>query len=399
MKGRFWTADWFAGLIVTLVLLFAAGGGLLDGLERGAYDIGVRSSTRTPSDQVAVIAIDDESIANLGRWPWSRDIFARMVDILREGGAKVVGNTIFFLEPQIDPGLEHIQAIGQFLGSSSLYREVPGEIELLGEMLEDIPADAGGESIRQLREFFSQSNLAQRSSSELADIARRLTAAAEQLNTDRILATSIADAGNVVLAMPFVLGQQLGNPDEGLPEYFTVYALPSVLDRVDAMVNGLLPLPAITALPPIASLAQPAQAIGHLNASVDVDGGIRSEPLVLRYYDSYFPSLSLQLAAKSLNLGPEDIQVNLGEGVRLGGLNITTDPALRMQTFFYGDQDGRPAFAVDSFFDVFTGKVPPEKYRNKIVLLGATATGVGSPQVTPVSPAMPPVVTLAHSVS
>jgi len=71
-----------------------------------------------------------------------------------------------------------------------------------------------------------------------------------------------------------------------------------------------------------------------------------------------------------------------------------------MNTFFYGDRaDGRPAFAVDSFFDVISGKIPVDKYRNKIVLIGATAVGVGSPQVTPVSPAMAPVLTLAHSVS
>ena len=34
----------------------------------------------------------------------------------------------------------------------------------------------------------------------------------------------------------------------------------------------------------------------------DVDGAVRTEPLVLRYYDKCFPSLSLMIAAKSLNL-------------------------------------------------------------------------------------------------
>jgi serine/threonine-protein kinase len=54
---------------------------------------------------------------------------------------------------------------------------------------------------------------------------------------------------------------------------------------------------------------------------------------------------------------------------------------------------------VDSFYDVITGKIPAEKYRDKIVLIGATAAGVGTTSVTPVSPAMAPVLTLAHSVS
>ena len=49
-----------------------------------------------------------------------------------------------------------------------------------------------------------------------------------------------------------------------------------------------------------------------------------------------------------------------------------------------------PAFQVDSYFDVITGKIPVEKYKDKIVLIGSTATGVGTPQVTPINTAMEP---------
>ncbi len=152
-------------------------------------------------------------------------------------------------------------------------------------------------------------------------------------------------------------------------------------------------------LAPIPVLGSKALAIGHLNSYPDVDGAIRTEPLVVNYYNQYYPSLSLMLAAKSLNLGPQDIHINLGEGVQLGNLKIATDPALRMHTYFYKDRDGHPAFPVDSFYDVLTGKIPADKYRDKIVLIGASAAGIGSLQVTPVSSGMAPVVTLANSVS
>ena len=49
-----------------------------------------------------------------------------------------------------------------------------------------------------------------------------------------------------------------------------------------------------------------------------------------------------------------------------------TDPALQMYTYFYKDREGRPAFPVDSFYDVITGKIPAAKYADKIVLIGAT---------------------------
>lgn len=120
---------------------------------------------------------------------------------------------------------------------------------------------------------------------------------------------------------------------------------------------------------------------------------------MLRHFDQYYPSLSLMVAAKSLNLQPGDISVVLGSEVRLGNLRIPTDELTQMNTFFYKDRDGKPVFQVDSFYDVLTGKIPVAKYQDKIVLIGATAAGVGAAQVTPVSSGMAPVLTLAHSVS
>ncbi|HMM73076.1 MAG TPA: hypothetical protein PKC22_12815, partial [Rhodocyclaceae bacterium] len=58
-----------------------------------------------------------------------------------------------------------------------------------------------------------------------------------------------------------------------------------------------------------------ASTVGHLNSVADVDGAIRTEPLVLSHFDAVFPSLSLMVAAKSLNLTGKDIQVRFGEGV------------------------------------------------------------------------------------
>ncbi|HEX9181747.1 MAG TPA: CHASE2 domain-containing protein, partial [Burkholderiales bacterium] len=72
MRSSFWKSDWFLGLVVVVLMMFVGGSDLLQSLERKAYDMGVQASKRAPSDKVAVIAIDDVSIANIGRWPWSR---------------------------------------------------------------------------------------------------------------------------------------------------------------------------------------------------------------------------------------------------------------------------------------------------------------------------------------
>ena len=353
-KTGFWKTDWFLGVAVSAAMLVAGGSDLIRSLERKAYDLGVQASSRTPLDRVAVIAIDDTSIANLGRWPWPRDRLAKMTDLLAAGKTKVVANTVFFFEPQIDPGYTYVTQL------LDLHKQVPDsaaalpEVEKMGGVLKE---------------------------AELA------------LNTDRILADSMERAGNVLLPMLFVLGEPRGRPDKDLPEFVTKSSLPHVADN-----NGDV-WPTLSVQVPIEALGARALAIGHLNANADVDGAIRAEPLVLRYYDQYYPSLSLMIAAKSLNLQPADVRVTLGQEVRLGSLRIPTDAETQMNTFFYKDRDGKPAFQVDSFYDVLTGKIPASKYQGKIVLIGATAAGVGASQVTPVSPAMAPVLTLAHAVS
>src|SRR3990167_9934906 len=119
-KWSFWKKDWFVGLLVALVFMFGANSGLMQSLERKAYDLGVLASSRTPSDKIAVIAIDEQSIANFGRWPWPREIHARMVDILAAGHAKVIGHTAFFFEPQVDAGLGYIHQIAGLLGKQHL---------------------------------------------------------------------------------------------------------------------------------------------------------------------------------------------------------------------------------------------------------------------------------------
>jgi serine/threonine-protein kinase len=353
----FWKSDWFLGLVVTLVLLVASGGDLIQSLERKAYDLGVRSASRTPSDRIAVIAIDDQSIANIGRWPWPRDVHAKMTDILTNAKAKTIGYTAFFFEPQVDAGLAYINKLNEAYAASKFKSSHDPDADKLEALL----AEASG-----------------------------------ALNTDQRLADSFKKSNNVLLPMVF---QQFpfepqGNPDKPLPANILANGIAMKEKTAD-----ILPPPGINPAYPIPELAASAVGIGHLNAQQDVDGATRIEPLIVRYYDRFFPSLSLMLVAKYLNLTVADIQAKPGEDVRIGKLRVRTDPELRMYTFFYSDVGEKRAFPIDSFFDVYTGKIPAAKYQDKIVLIGATATGLGISQVTPVAPRMAPVETLAHSVS
>jgi eukaryotic-like serine/threonine-protein kinase len=106
MKTSFWKRDWIIGLItVILVLSLHNCTRIIDNLERAAYDTGVRGSSRTPEDNIAIMAIDEASLQNIGRWPWSRDIHAEMINKLSTAGARIIAYTPIFAEHQIDPGL------------------------------------------------------------------------------------------------------------------------------------------------------------------------------------------------------------------------------------------------------------------------------------------------------
>lgn len=356
-KFDFWKADWFLSVLVTLFVLAAINSDLVQSLERKAYDLGVKAASRTPSDKVAVIAIDKQSIDNIGRWPWPREVHAKMTDILAGAKAKVISNSAFFFEPQIDPGLVYVNKLMEIYNGATGVPGAPGAVGARSAELERFGA--------VLRE------------AELA------------LNADRILAASFTKAGNVLL--PFVFEQfaePQGNPDKPLPKYASDVSLPAV-PRLTHGINPTFPVP---------GLASAVAGMGHLNTLLDVDGAVRTEPLLVRHYERAFPSLSMMVAARSLNLKLTDIKV-ADEAVQVGGLKIRTDDGMRMNTFFYSGKDGAPAFPVDSFFDVLTGKIPASKYQDKIVLIGPTAAGLGATQVTPISPATPPVLTMAHTVS
>ncbi|MFP5382593.1 MAG: CHASE2 domain-containing serine/threonine-protein kinase [Gammaproteobacteria bacterium] len=367
MKKAFWTTDWFAGLLVVVAALLFALGDTYHRIELSAYDLGVRSASRDAGNAVAVIGIDDESIANLGRWPWPRDIHADLIDRLGKAGAKAVGFTVLMSEAQQDAGLAHIRDI------KSLYDNSPLSAP-----------DAAPEALAV----------------PLRELGERLGAAEQALDTDSQLAASIGANRNVVLGMQMMPGEPRGNPDNAVPEWLLRDTLPD--DNVEVSDgDGDVGLPATTLsiAPPIQQLATGSAAIGHLVTLLEADGKVRTEPLILEHHGALFPAMSLQLAARSLNLSVQDIRVRLGEGVQLGRLSIRTDPQLQMRTFFYDHDVRGPAFPVDSFYDVYTGKIDLAKYKDRVVLVGPTAFGLGSKLGTPLPGAMEPVEVLAHNVA
>ena len=120
------------------VLILHQATDIIGTLERRFYDYSSTQSSRQPSDRIAVIAIDDQSIANIGRWPWPRDVHAQLIDMLAASKAKTIVHTTFFFEPQTDRGLQFIRKIKDALGTSAQAGQ--GGV---GEELGKVIAEAG----------------------------------------------------------------------------------------------------------------------------------------------------------------------------------------------------------------------------------------------------------------
>jgi len=340
----FWKSDWFVGLVVSLVFMAAfVAWNPLDGLERKAYDLGVSMATQPAGKDIVIIAIDDDSIDRIGRWPWPRAVMAGMIDRLAAAGARVIGVDIFFSEVQTAQNLQPFRQLTRAL------------------------AMKGDEETRKL-----------------------LQQAEQSLNMDQMLVRSTLKAGNVVMPFFFELGTPRGRPADTLPDYVRRMRIQNVgRGRVEPMF-----LTATKMRHPFPDLAKAVAAMGHLNAVRD-RGVVRAEPLVIDYGGSLYPSMSLMLAAKALNLAPGDLMVTAGESVTLGPIDLATDASMRLYPAFYAAAN-RPAFREYSFYDVYAGKIAANAFKDKIVLIGATAAGIGERFATPASDSMPGVELQAH---
>ena len=58
---------------------------------------------RAVDSRIAILAIDDKSLNDLGQWPWQRDVHAKLVNTLAKGNPAVIGFDITFPLPSTDP--------------------------------------------------------------------------------------------------------------------------------------------------------------------------------------------------------------------------------------------------------------------------------------------------------
>lgn len=90
-------------LIVALLTLSAyllASGNYLERIDHLIYDHFLSIQKNHADDGIVIVAVDDSSLKKLGRWPWSREMHARLLDRLTDMQARAVGFDILFSESE-----------------------------------------------------------------------------------------------------------------------------------------------------------------------------------------------------------------------------------------------------------------------------------------------------------
>jgi signal transduction histidine kinase len=95
---------WAAAATILATLLLASSIGR--SMELPARDLALRLLPARPATHTVIITIDEKSIAQLGRWPWSRAVLAQLVDRAADAGARGVAIDILLAEP--GPGDEQL---------------------------------------------------------------------------------------------------------------------------------------------------------------------------------------------------------------------------------------------------------------------------------------------------
>jgi len=357
---------------------------MLAQIDRTLHDQQLRLlAPRIADPRIVIIAIDERSLAEHGRWPWRRALLAELLDrTAGREGARLVGLDLVLAEADRSSGLAALDAL--------------------------VNRNAGPQR-------------------DDAALRAAITALRPQLDDDARLA-------EVLRRSPVVLGFHLSDDaSAGRSGVLPPALLPADVlgDRADGLLHwaghgGNLP-----ALQAAAGLGA-----GHLNALIDSDGQVRRVPMLVRVGNGVYGTLALMMARAWL----ADVRANPGmsaptpgptqpapnknpvppvAGLSAAAVGLAFEPAGgRLHALQLLAPAGRLRVPVDdqaialvpylgpevefarhSATDVLAGRLPADALRGKLVLVGVSAPGLIDQRATPVDQAMLGTLVHAHLLS
>lgn len=204
-----------------------------------------------------------------------------------------------------------------------------------------------------------------------------------------VLAAALRHSPKPVLALAFGFAEpvpvtpaaRLAMAENALP---IVRSTPDAIDLLGEPAGAYLPFA------PLAEIA----ALGHVNVFVEPGGELRFLQPAIRFDDTWHPSLPVQAAIRFLDLPRDAIVLEVGQNLRLGEVVAPLDRESRLVLNPYGPPG---TFPRHSLIDLLDGRLDPAALAGRVVLVGATATGVRDRFGTAFHPQVPGVEIFANA--
>ncbi|MDI6782333.1 MAG: CHASE2 domain-containing protein [bacterium] len=140
---------------------------------------------------------------------------------------------------------------------------------------------------------------------------------------------------------------------------------------------------------PFPQLLKTAKGIGHINLIPDIDGKVRRVPLLIRYNNRCYPCMGLALAKSYLGIQPKCFSLDTKK-MLLGNISIPVNKRCEMfiQNMSQKIVNYSMLDVVQSIKAIKKGKKPlisPSSFKDKVVLIGVTASGSAEFCSTPFS--------------
>ncbi|MBU0533337.1 MAG: adenylate/guanylate cyclase domain-containing protein [Candidatus Omnitrophica bacterium] len=317
--------------IAVIVFLYFVPIDFINQLELKTFDLRFKIFQETiPSQNIVIVTIDNKSEDKIGRFPWSRDTYAKVIDNLNKWGAKVIG------------------------------------IDVLFSMAEDNP----------LSEVLNKTDLKDRVSEDLIEEYRK------KFDNDKILTDSIKKAGNVVLGYYFLTegDEQVKHITEAEKQKAKRLISKAQISLVSSGVKGdekFLLRRGYGIETSIEQISRACKNYGFLNIFPDSDGVLRKVTFPMKYEHEkdWYASFPLQILK---NYFDENIQLGVSNnGISALALGEKIIPVDASGALFVDYSVSSQSFPTESFVDVMTGTVDnPAKFKDKIVLIGITDPGL-----------------------
>jgi adenylate cyclase len=332
------------GLVITLFFIGHAARyyevPFITQLDNIIYDARLQvTMPRGVDERIVILDIDEKSLQEVARWPWPRDVMAGVVETLfGKYETAIVAFDVVFAEADYSSGIRALERLAQ-----GRLKGVPAFQQAYRDLLPTLDNDG----------LFAQA----------------------------------------IKGKPVVLGYYLNSDAEAK----RIAAIPEPVLPKGTFQGRNIPFTSWVGyggnLP---QFLENAASAGHFNPITDPDGVVRRVPMIAELDGAYYEALSLAVVRTILGFPKvepgyaPDRFLQRGysglEWLQVGPLSIPVDETASALIPYRGH---KYSFAYVSLADVIAGRVPPERLKGKIALVGTTAPGLLDLRSTPVDSVYP----------